>query len=135
MKRTIAVVAALIAALIGGTAATSAAQGVQTGTIRGVVVDSQGLPIPSVTVTLSSPALQGQRTTTTDAAGTYVFRTLPPGDYQIRYETTAFAAARQTATVPLGGTIEQNVALQAANVTEQVEVVGSVPAPITTPAI
>src|SRR5216684_2759791 len=46
--------------------ATGFAQGIQTGTIRGVVKDSQNLPVPGVTVTVTSSALQGPRSVTTD---------------------------------------------------------------------
>src|SRR5438128_2022013 len=47
MKRVIFFLAAW---LVCGAAATAFAQGVQTGTIRGVVKDQQGLPTPGVTV-------------------------------------------------------------------------------------
>ena len=49
MKRVIFFLAAW---LVCGAAATAFAQGVQTGTIRGVVKDQQGLPTPGVTVTV-----------------------------------------------------------------------------------
>ena len=55
------------------------AQGVQTGTIRGIVKDQQGLAVPGVTITATSPALQGARTTVTDAEGNYSITALPPG--------------------------------------------------------
>ena len=45
--------------IAAGPVARLAAQGVQTGTIRGTVTDQQNLPLPGVTVTISSPALQG----------------------------------------------------------------------------
>jgi hypothetical protein len=138
MKRTKALVARLLAVLaIGviGFAAETAAQGVQTGTIRGTVADQQGLPVGNVTVTLTSPALQGQRTATTAADGSYVFRQLPAGTYEIAFETTQFAPARRTTEVLLGLTVEQNVTLQAAGVAEQVQVVAETPAPIATPTV
>ena len=69
------------------------AQGVQTGSIRGTVVDQQDLALPGVTVTISSPALQGQRETVTATDGTYAFLALPAGDYQIGFDISAFAPA------------------------------------------
>ena len=66
------------------------AQGVQTGTIRGTVRDQQDLAVPGVTVTVTSPSLQGPRTTVTDAAGGYVLRVLPPGDYEVKFELAGF---------------------------------------------
>ena len=69
----------LAAWLVCATAATSFAQGVQTGTIRGVVKDQQGLPTPGVTVTVTSPALQGPRSVVTDTQGLYSIPALPAG--------------------------------------------------------
>ena len=85
------------------------AQGVQTGTVRGMVKDSQDLVVPGVTVTATSPALQGPRSTVTDSQGLYVMRALPPGDYQIKFELNGFATLIRSTVVPLGLTIEQNV--------------------------
>ena len=45
------------------TASFAAAQGQQTGTLQGTVLDSSGLALPGVTVTVTSPALQGERLT------------------------------------------------------------------------
>ena len=138
MTRTKTLVARWLAiCVIGliGFAADTSAQGVQTGSIRGTVVDAQGLPVGNVTVTLTSKALQGQRTATTAADGSYTFRQLPAGDYEITFETTQFAPAKRTSEVLLGLTVEQNVTLQAAGVAEQVQVVAETPAPIATPTV
>jgi outer membrane receptor protein involved in Fe transport len=138
MKRTKAHVATWLTVIfvsLIGFAAESSAQGVQTGTIRGTVVDPQGLPVGNVTVTITSKVLQGQRTATTAADGSYVFRQLPAGDYVISFETTQFAPASETTAVMLGLTVEQNVTLQPAGVSEQVQVVAETPAPIATPTI
>src|SRR3954471_8082313 len=78
------------ASLILGMAGSLFAQGVQTGTIRGLVKDQQDLAVPGVTVTATSPALQGPRSTVTDKEGLYVFRALPPGDYQVNFELSGF---------------------------------------------
>ena len=67
------------------------AQGVQTGTIRGTVKDQQNLAVPGVTVTATSPDLQGPRVTVTDSQGLYVIRALPPGDYEVKFELSGFA--------------------------------------------
>jgi len=39
------------------------AQGLQTGSLQGTVQDAGGLILPGVTVTVTSPSLQGTRTT------------------------------------------------------------------------
>ena len=64
-----AVAALVTALLVWPMAATGFAQGVQTSTIRGVVKDQQGLTMPGVAVTASSPVLQGQRTAVTEMDG------------------------------------------------------------------
>jgi hypothetical protein len=135
MRRTVAIVATLVAFITGGFAAGSAAQGVQTGTIRGTVIDSQGLPIQAVTIVLESPALQGQRTARTDVDGAYSFTRLPPGRYEIRFEAASLTPVTVSTDVLLGLTVEQNVMMRAAGITEEVQVVAETPAPIATPII
>jgi hypothetical protein len=121
--------------MISSSVAHVLAQGVQTGTIRGAVSDQQDLPLPGVTVTISSPALQGQRTAITAMAGTYVFRALPAGDYQVSFDLSSFAPLKRAATVPLGGSIVENVTLMPAGLSEVVNVVAAAPAPLATPVI
>jgi outer membrane receptor protein involved in Fe transport len=135
MRRTIAIVGVMLAIAFGGFVADSAAQGVQYGVIRGTVTDPQGLPVENVTVTASSPAMQGTRATTTAADGTYTFLQLPVGTYELSFETSSFSPARRTTAILLGLTVEQNVQLQTAGVAEQVQVVASLPAPIATPVV
>ena len=53
------------------------AQGIQYGTIRGKVTDPHGLPIPSVTVTATSPSMQGPRVTATGPDGTLLASAAP----------------------------------------------------------
>src|SRR3954469_11550216 len=77
--------------------ATSFAQGVQTGTIRGTVKDQQGLALPGATITATSPALQGERTVVTDTDGAYLFRAIPPGTYNLKVEMSGMAAVQKTA--------------------------------------
>jgi hypothetical protein len=111
------------------------AQGIQTGTIRGTVRDQQGLAVPGVTVVVTSPALQGSRTTVTNTGGVFTIPALPAGQYQVGFELSGFAPLSQQATVPLGLTVEVDVVLRAAQVAESVEVIAQVPGPIATPVI
>ena len=124
-----------LALLFCGMAAMLGAQGVQTGTVRGVVQDEQGLAVPGVTVTVTSPALQGPRVVISDAAGSFVFPNLPPGTYQVKFELSGFATVTQNSVVPLGGIIQQNVTMRTAGLTETVQVVAESPAPIATPVV
>jgi len=125
------------AALVGVlfVAVTAFAQGVQTGTIRGTVKDQQGLAVPGVTVTVTSAALQGQRTAVTAADGSFTFQFLPAGNYEAHYELQGFASVVESASVPLGGVVEQLITLKAAGVAEQVQVTAEKPAPIATPVV
>src|SRR5687768_13956656 len=46
------------------------------------------LPAPGVSVTVTSPVLQGERTTLTGDNGAYRFPSLPPGEYLVRFALT-----------------------------------------------
>ncbi len=72
-----------ISALLVLGSAVAMAQGTQTANVSGSVVDPSGAPVAGVTVRLTSPSLQGVRTYTTDAAGKFIARLLPPGFYTI----------------------------------------------------
>jgi len=89
-------ITALIA--LGGAALYS--QGTQTANITGSVVDPSGAPIAGVVVRLTSPALQGVRTYTTDVSGKFIARLLPPGTYTIQY--TKDGLETRKITEPLG---------------------------------
>src|ERR1700674_952617 len=97
-----------LALTLCGMAALLSAQGVQTGTIRGVVHDDQGLAIPGVTVAVTSPALQGRRTAVTESSGSYTFLTLPPGAYTMQFELSGFSTVTRNTNVPLGLVVEQS---------------------------
>jgi hypothetical protein len=111
------------------------AQGVQTGTIRGTVKDMQELAVPGVTVTVTSPALQGVRSTVTDSQGNYTLALLPAGLYSVKYELQAFSPGQRSVELLLGQVSEQNITLRPAGVTETVSVVADVPAPIASPVV
>ncbi|HXI31624.1 MAG TPA: carboxypeptidase regulatory-like domain-containing protein, partial [Vicinamibacterales bacterium] len=132
MKRMIVLLAAWA---LCGVAATAFAQGVQTGTIRGVVKDQQGLATPGVTVTVTSPALQGPRSVVTDTQGLYSIPALPAGTYTVRFELSGFTAIERKTDVALGLTVDQSVTMRPAGVAETVNVVAETPAPIATPVV
>src|SRR5262249_55009170 len=71
------------------------AQGVQTGTITGTIQSPDGLPLPGVTITTTSPALQGERTAFSDVNGVYLIRGLPPGAYTVAFELASFRTSKQ----------------------------------------
>jgi hypothetical protein len=124
-----------LATLFCSVAAMLGAQGVQTGTVRGIVQDEQGLAVPGVTVTVTSPSLQGPRVVTSDAQGGFILPNLPPGSYDVKFELSGFATVTRSTVVPLGGIIQQNVTMRTAGLTETVQVVAESPAPIATPVV
>src|SRR4030095_9595773 len=124
-----------IVALLLVCSATSSAQGVQTGTIRGTVKDQQGLALPGATITATSPALQGGRTVVTDTDGTYLFRAIPPGTYNLKVEMSGLAAVQKTADVPLGGVAQIDITMSLSQVQESVTVTGTTPTILTTPVV
>src|SRR5438132_3290319 len=135
MRRTITLVGAWLLLVLVSFTAGASAEGVQTGSIRGVVKDQQDLPVPGVTVTATSASLQGPRSAVTNNLGLYTLTALPAGDYQVKFELSGFDTVSRTATVPLGLTVEQNVSLRAAGVSTEVQVVAESPAPIATPVV
>lgn len=96
-----------------------------TGTLIGVVTDSQGSALPGVLVTVSSPSLQGSRTATTTNAGDYNVPLLPPGQYRVEFVISGFErVARERVVISLDQTTKVNVSLALAAVTEEVTVRG-----------
>lgn len=95
-----------------------------TGTIRGHVNDSQGLALPGVTVTLTSPNLQGSRMAVTADNGDYVVSLLPSGAYTLTFELGGFQAVSQSVSLAPTQDLPLNVALGPATVSEEVQVVG-----------
>src|SRR5947208_8259873 len=67
-----------------------------TGGIQGTVKDPQGAVIPGATVEVSSPALIGKKSATTDSGGFFHFEQLPPGIYSISVNATGFAPQTQS---------------------------------------
>ena len=91
MKSTIAKVTARVIVLMVMIAALASPLFAQTsGRIVGTIEDAQGAVLPGVTVTVTSPQLQGASTAVTDANGQFRFPTLPPGAYHVKAELAGF---------------------------------------------
>jgi hypothetical protein len=105
-------------------AAICAAQAVQTGTLTGNVRLADGTAIPGVSVTASSPSLQGTRTQASGANGDFIFKFLPPGEYVVRFELAGMQTVTKTASVELGGTTRVDAGLEVAAAAEAVTVTG-----------
>lgn len=109
------------------------AQGVQTGELRGKVISPDGLSLPGATVTVESPAMQGDRIVVTDLAGAYLVRALPPGRYTVRFDFSGTSSVERTVTVPLGGRALLDATLEVAGIEETITVVAEIPTVLTTP--
>jgi hypothetical protein len=124
-------VAVTVAALVLAAWTSAFAQGRQTGSITGTVTDRDGLVIPGVTVTVTSPALQGARTATTDGNGHYTIPFLPSGEYLVRIELAGMRTIEQRQRVDLGLTATVDAQLQLDTLTEAVTVVAATPSIVT----
>src|SRR5262245_6052502 len=127
--------AALIAVLALDLATLAAAQGLQTGIVSGTITSDDGLSLPGATVTVSSPALQGARTTITDVNGNYVLRGLPPGDYTVTVELSGMATRTERTVVALGRTTIVDAVLRVASVAEAVTVVAEATPVLNNPVV
>ncbi len=98
------------------------------GTITGRLEDSSTARIPGVSITVTSPAIQGQRDTVSDEGGNYRFANLPIGTYTVKYELPGFKTmVRQDIIVQGGITVTLNQLLEVATVAETVTVTGESP--------
>lgn len=127
MKRIVAFVVILLAP---GFLAPASAQTVSatTGAINGRVSDESGAALPGVTINLSSPSMQGTRSTVTGGDGSFRFPAIPPGEYRVSYELTGFATVvREGVRVGLGFTATLNTEMKVATLQETVTVTGESP--------
>src|SRR3954447_24864805 len=130
MRRLHCQVPVLVLVLVFGSVAAALGQTVSTttGAINGKITDSSGAVMPGVTITITSPSMQGVRTDTTGADGIYRFSAIPPGDYTVRYELSGFETQiHEGLRVGLGFTATVNVELRVARLSESVTVSGQSP--------
>ena len=88
------------------------ADGVQTGTIVGRVVDADNLPLPGVDVQLEG--FQSKRQAQTDRDGRFRFPQLPIGTYQVDADLLGLMASERDVRTYIGKTTEVRLQLQPA---------------------
>src|SRR5258705_4151982 len=115
-----AVVLAVIVVAAGPTP--TFARGNPTGAMRGEVRDPDGLPLPGVTVTVASSALQGRRNAVTSSNGDFIIPFLPPGDYTVTFELGGFRPETRTTGVAIAEAQPIRIRMELAAVTENVTV-------------
>ncbi|HUP46064.1 MAG TPA: carboxypeptidase regulatory-like domain-containing protein [Thermoanaerobaculia bacterium] len=95
-------------------------------------VTMDGNQLPGVTVTITSPALQGTRVAVTDLNGTYNFAALPPGQYTVRFEMEGMQTVTRTQQIGLGQTGRVDAQLILSAMAEAITVTASAPAVLET---
>ena len=99
------------------------------------VVTTGGNPLPGVSVTVSSPQLQGTRTAVTTDAGGYSFPALPPGSYSVRFELSGMAPLEKKTTLQLSQPARVDAELQVSAVSEAITVTAAAPAVLETSGV
>jgi hypothetical protein len=98
------------------------------GEISGTVVDSSGLPMPGVTVTLTNKATNVARVVQTNEVGLYVISAIPPGTYDLKAELSGFRTIdRQGLVVQVGSASRIPFTMDVGEVAETMTVVGQSP--------
>jgi outer membrane receptor protein involved in Fe transport len=98
-----------------------------TGTIRGVVADENGEPLPGVTIIFRSESLVRERAALTDADGNFFVPGLAPGFYTVVAQLDGFQTVQQNTEVIVDETTRLDFALSAGQITETVTVVATKP--------
>jgi len=98
-------------------------------------VTTDGKPLPGVTVTVSSPALQGTRTAVTGDAGGYNFQSLPPGAYTVSFELEGMNKISKKTQLTLAQPAHVDAEMKVSGMTEAITVTASAPAVLETTEI
>lgn len=99
-----------------------------TGGLQGTITDPSGAVISGADVTVTSPALIGEKSLKTGAGGYYRFANLPPGNYTIAASAKGFRKVkRENVTIEVGHLPTLNIALAVGDTTEVVEVSAEAP--------
>lgn len=110
--------------------ASAFAQGTTATLIGNVTSDKSGLP--GVTVTVSSSALQGTRSTVSGEGGGYAFASLPPGSYAVRFELAGMQPVVKKVQLNLAQTSRADADMKQAVVAEAITVTAAAPSTLET---
>src|SRR5690348_264303 len=96
------VVAAVLLGLLALVSATGAsAQGVNTATLSGTVLDPQNLAVKGAKITLTNSGTGAERTVVSDENGRYNLVGVPPGQYKLTVDGGASFAVYENASIVL----------------------------------
>ena len=104
-------------------------QEMQSGSIRGRIIDDTGQPLPGVSILISGPALLGKVTAVTNQEGMFRAPFLTPGsDYEIRAELTGFETTTQKGIIiNLGKTISIELQMKPSTIQQEVTITAPTP--------
>ena len=99
-----------------------------TASIQGTVTDATGASVPNATVTVRNQNTGEERTTQTDAAGSYLVPALPVGTYRVEVKAQGMQPTAAT-NLPLevSSTARQDFSLKVAATSETVEITAAAP--------
>ncbi|HJS59370.1 MAG TPA: TonB-dependent receptor [Vicinamibacteria bacterium] len=100
------------------------AQSAGMATLRGRVLDPQGIPVDGARVVLRQTATGLEREVSAEQRGSFVLSDLPPGAYMLRVQASGFAEKTYPLVLQVGQNAEVAPRLEAAMRTESVEVSG-----------
>jgi hypothetical protein len=123
-------IAVFVALLFVGASAFAQTTGTLTGTVT-----TDGAPLPGATVTISSPAMQGQRNTVSGPNGEYSFAALPPGKYSVSFELEGMQKVTKSADVRLADTARADADLKVTKVAEAITVTATAPSVLETTTV
>ena len=99
-----------------------------TAELRGTVIDSTGGVLPGVAMTLINKGSGQERSQLTDSAGSYVFATLPNGEYMLRAELSGFKTQiRDGVVLQAGQHLNLDLSLSVGAINEEVTVTEAPP--------
>lgn len=120
----IALLTVAVALALSGLASAQAVRG----TLLGTVTDTQGAPVPGVTVTATETRTNVTRTAVANQSGNYVFANMQDGLYRVETELSGFKKfSRDGVEVRVNSTVRVDVILEVGAMTETVEVVQETP--------
>ncbi len=101
---------------------------IETGEIRGRILDEGGVGLPGVEVRATSPSLQGWRTVLSSKNGDFHFALLPVGTYALSFRLEGFTPiVQENVIVRLGQVTNITVTLKATEIKEEITVTAETP--------
>jgi len=92
-----------------------------TGTLKGKIIDPEGLPLPDAVIYISSPSMLGIRIYITSETGNIIFPYLPPGIYRIIVEMPGFKTISiENIIIRAGKTVDLHIPMEITTIEEEI---------------